>query len=267
MAQIGLKDLHFALLIADTKEDLAYEPPKPMVGAINATINPEVGTQELYADDQLWESVSTLGKIDVEIETAELPLNIRAEILGNELRDGVLVEKATDVPPHIALGFRSLKSNGRYRYVWLLKGVAQPVAEDFATKKDSVEHKTPKVKFTFMARVNDGEWKHTADEDGGDISGARTWFRQVPGDITPLPVNKSELEELILLAQALLDDAQEGTEPGQYPEEAITALETAIGAAQAVVDDGNVTQAEVDAAVVALETAVAIFEAAENTEG
>lgn len=267
MAQVGLKDLHFALLIADTKADLAYEPPKPMVGAINATINPEVGTQELYADDQLWESVSTLGKIDVEIETADLPLNIRAEILGNELRSGVLIEKATDVSPHIALGFRSLKSNGKYRYVWLLKGVAQPVAEDFTTKRDSVEHKTPKVKFTFMARVHDGEWKHTADEDSENISGARTWFRQVPGDTTLLPVDKSELEELILLAQAVLDDAEEGTGPGQYPEEAITALETAISAAQDVVDDQRSTQAEVDGAAAALETALTVFEAAENTEG
>ncbi len=267
MAQVGLKDLHFAILIADTKDDLAYEVPKPMVGAINATINPEVGTQELYADDQLWESVSTLGKIDVEIETADLPLYIRAEILGNELRAGVLIEKATDVPPHIALGFRSLKSNGRYRYVWLLKGVAQPVAEDFATKKDSVEHKTPQVKFTFMARVHDGEWKHTADADGEDFSGAKTWFRQVPGDTSLLPVDKSELEELILLAQALLGDAEEGTEPGQYPQEAITALETAIGVAQSVVGDESATQAEVDDAMTALETAVSIFEAAEITEG
>jgi len=125
MAQVGLNDLHFAILSEDTKEALTYEAPEPMVGAINATINPAVNTQELYADDQLWESVSALGKIDVEVETADLPLAIRAKILGNELKEGVLIEKATDVPPHVALGFKSLKSNGKYRYVWLLKGVAQ----------------------------------------------------------------------------------------------------------------------------------------------
>ncbi len=181
MAQVGLNDLHFAILSEDTKEALTYEAPEPMAGAINATINPAVNTQELYADDQLWESVSALGKIDVEVETADLPLDIRAKILGNELEAGVLIEKATDVPPHVALGFKSLKSNGKYRYVWLLKGVAQPIAEDFSTKKDNVEHKTPKVKFTFMARVHDGEWKHTADEDSEDFTGAATWFDKVPG--------------------------------------------------------------------------------------
>jgi phi13 family phage major tail protein len=150
LAQVGLNDLHFAVLTEDTKEVLTYGIPEPMVGAINATINPTVNTQELYADDQLWESISALGKIDVEIETADLPLPIRAKVLGNKIVDGVLIENKEDIPPHIALGFKSLKSNGKYRYVWLLKGVAQPMAEDYSTKKDNVEHKTPKIKLTFM---------------------------------------------------------------------------------------------------------------------
>lgn len=186
MAQVGLNDLHFAVLTEDTKEVLTYGIPEPMVGAINATINPTVNTQELYADDQLWESISALGKIDVEIETADLPLPIRAKVLGNKIVDGVLIENKEDIPPHIALGFKSLKSNGKYRYVWLLKGVAQPMAEDYSTKKDNVEHKTPKIKFTFMPRLHDGDWKRTADEDSEDFMGATTWFEKVPGDTTEL---------------------------------------------------------------------------------
>ncbi len=184
MAQVGLNDLHFAILTEDTKEALTYELPEDLVGAINATINPTVNTQEVYADDQLWESISALGKIDVEVETADLPLQTRAKILGNKIVDGVLIENKADVPPHIALGFKSLKSNGKYRYIWLLKGVAQPMAEDYSTKKDNVEHKTPKLKLTFMPRLHDGEWKHTADEDSEDFLGAESWFASVPGDTT-----------------------------------------------------------------------------------
>ena len=182
MAQVGLNNLHFAILTKDTAEELIYETPKPIAGAIEATINPAVDTQELYADDQLWESVSTLGKIDVEVGTADLPLAVRAKLLGNEIVDGVLIENKADIPPYIALGFKSLKSNGKYRYVWLLKGVAQPMAEDYSTKKDSVEHKTPSISFTFMPRLHDGQWKHTADEDSEDFTGADTWFEKVPGD-------------------------------------------------------------------------------------
>lgn len=181
MPQIGLKNIHYAVLTEDTATELSYESVKTLAGAIMATITPTVNTQELYADDQLWESVSALGKIDVELETAELPLAVRAELTGSTLgQDGVLVEKVSDKPPYIALGFKSLKSDGKYRFVWLLKGVAQPITEEYATKKDSVEHKTPKLKLTFMPRIRDGEWKHTADEDANDFTGALTWFSQVP---------------------------------------------------------------------------------------
>ncbi|MCD8502946.1 MAG: phage tail protein [Bacillaceae bacterium] len=184
MAQVGLKDLHFAILVEDSKDVVEYEAPESLIGAINATINPTVNTQELYADDQLWESVSALGKIDVEVETAELPLKLRAKLGGHTLENGVLIEKSTDVAPHVALGFKSLKSNGKYRYVWLLKGVAEPMAEDYSTKADNIEHKTPKLKLTFMPRAHDGEWKHTADEDTENFTGADDWFDHVPGDTT-----------------------------------------------------------------------------------
>ncbi|MGF7186644.1 phi13 family phage major tail protein [Desulfitispora alkaliphila] len=182
MAQIGLRELHFATLEEDTKENLTYGEIEKLAGAINATINPTVNTQELYADDQLWESVSALGKIDVEIETAELPLTLRAKLTGSKLENGVLIEKASDSPPHIALGFKSQKSGGKYRYIWLLKGVAEPMAEDYSTKRDNVEHKTPQLRFVFMPRAHDGEWKHTADEGTPEFTGEETWFDSVPGD-------------------------------------------------------------------------------------
>lgn len=192
MAQVGLKDLYLAILEEDTKEALSYELPELVTGAINATINPEVNTQELYADDQLWESVSALGKINVEVETVDLPLPIRSKILGSKMENGVLIENKEDVQPYLALGFKSLKSNGKYRYLWLMKGKAQPLAEDYASKKDNVDHKTPVVKITFIPRRHDGEWKRTADEDSEEFVGAETWFAKVPGDPKGVIVIKTQ---------------------------------------------------------------------------
>ena len=186
MSQYGLKDIHFALLEEDTKTGVTYKDVEAILGAISAKINPSVNTQELYADDQLWESISALGKIEVEVETADLPLATRAKVLGNKFENGILIESKDDVPPYLALGFKSLRKGGKYRYVWLLKGVAQPMGEDFETKKDNVDHKTPVIKFTFMPRAFDGEWKHTADEDVAEFTGAETWFSKVPGDVAEL---------------------------------------------------------------------------------
>ena len=207
MAQIGLNNLHYAILNEDSKEDLRYELPVPVIGAINAIINPTVNTQELYADDQLWESVSALGKIEVEIETAELPLNIRAKLGGHSIEDGVLIEKSTDIAPHVALGFKSLKANGKYRYVWLLKGIAQPMAEDYSTKTDNVEHKTPQLKLTFMPRANDEEWKQTADEDQNDFIGKDSWFEEVPG-AAPLITIISQSDEITVTEGAITEEIE-----------------------------------------------------------
>ena len=66
MSQYGLKDIHFALLETDDKSGVSYGVVEEIIGAINAKINPNVNTQELYADDQLWEAISALGKIEVD---------------------------------------------------------------------------------------------------------------------------------------------------------------------------------------------------------
>ena len=78
---------------------------------------------------------------------------------------------------------------------------------------------------------------------------------------TPTPVDKAPLAAKIAEAEDLLEAAEVGTAPGQYPEEAYNTFEAAINAAKAVNDDEDATQAEVDAAVEALEDAIAAFEA------
>lgn len=180
MAQIGLKEIHFALLTKDDAETLTYGEVEKVAGAISATINPTVNTQEQYADDQLWDTVSAMGGVDVEIETADIPLKQRATLLGKKLEKGILVDNKDDMPPYIALGFKSLKSDGTYRYVWLLKGAAQPLAEEYGTKKDNVDFKNPKIKFRFMPRQHDGDWKYTADEGVNEFAGGASWFAKVP---------------------------------------------------------------------------------------
>jgi len=123
------------------------------------------------------------------------------------------------------------------------------------------------VKFTFMARVHDGQWKHTADEDSDDFTGAGEWFKKVPGDTTTVVVsNKTALIAAIGDAEELLGDATVGTDIGEYPQAAYDEFSAAIAAAQTVVDDENATQAQVDAALDTLAAAVSAFEAAVITE-
>lgn len=75
-------------------------------------------------------------------------------------------------------------------------------------------------------------------------------------------VNKSVLESAIQNAVILKQSTPVGTSIGHAPEESHAALQQAIDAAQAVLNDDNATQAQVDNAVQALQEAVADFQAA-----
>lgn len=75
-------------------------------------------------------------------------------------------------------------------------------------------------------------------------------------------VDKTALTTSITNAQSLYDAAVVGTQPGQYPQAAKDALQAAINSAKTVKDNANATQAEVDNAVTALNSAVSTFKAA-----
>ncbi|MGX8795437.1 major tail protein [Fusibacter sp. JL298sf-3] len=178
--QIGLKNIHVAPLESDTLEQVAYGAIRKIAPAMAVNINPNVSETEVYGDDQLQETFSTLGKIEVEIEVNALTMEERAFFLGGKIEDGVLIESKDDVAPYVAMAFESLKGNGKKRFVWLTKGKASMPGEEYATKKEGVDPKTPKLKITFMPRVYDGNWKYSADEDEQSFTGADTWYTKVP---------------------------------------------------------------------------------------
>ena len=88
----------------------------------------------------------------------------------------------------------------------------------------------------------------------------------VVGIELPEIVDKTALIFVIADAQDKFDSAQIGTELGQYPQVAVTALENAIVEAQAIVDKVDVSQSQVSSAVTALANALVVFEAAKISE-
>ncbi len=71
--------------------------------------------------------------------------------------------------------------------------------------------------------------------------------------------DKANLEDTILAALELLEDALVGEEAGQYPEEVYNTFIAAVETAQEVAAETGISQSGVDAAVAALEAALAAF--------
>ena len=182
--QIGLSNLHYALLTSDTVSGVTYEAPVLISGAITANINPNSSSGVLWSDDAPSEVFSQMGQVDVEIEVKDLPLEVQAVLLGHTITGGILKRKSTDVSPYIALGFKSLKSNGSYRYVWLYKGKFQLPEINHQTKNDKVNFQIPKMKASFIRLDYDNSWIKQVDEDHIDyVSTIGTnWFTAVEGE-------------------------------------------------------------------------------------
>lgn len=177
MAIIGLRNYRIVKLLTDTEETLEYDTEiMRLTGAKSIKIAPKVDSAENYGDDQLLETASAMGAIEVEFEVASLTLEEKAFILGYKYKDGVLIEDKDFNPPNLSLGFESPKSQGGNRMVWLTKGVCEPLEEEAKTKEDKVEFQSQKVKFKFMPRINDGRHKITADTDVANAPTSEEFF-------------------------------------------------------------------------------------------
>lgn len=192
---VGLKDIYYALLGQDDATGTAYGTPTKLVGAIQANINPNASTETLFADDGPMETASTMGQIELELIAADVPLDVQATLLGHTVEGAILKRKSNDVPPWVAIGFRALKSNNKYRYAWLLKGKFSQPEQSHETRGDSISFQTPTLNGVFVKRDYDDQWIIQTDEDMVDYMPAigQNWFTAVGGvaDITAPTVQTS----------------------------------------------------------------------------
>ena len=187
--RIGCDNLVYAKM---TTEDTASAAPAygevtKAPGVMSININPNGSLETLFADDGPMESAATLGKIEVEIQKNELTTQNKADLLGHEIdTNGALVYGDSDVPPYVAIGFRTLKSNGKYRHVWLYKGKFTEPEDNNETKGDSINFQSDTIsgqftKLSFPYKVNGKSvrpWKYELDADNTEASSAviAAWF-------------------------------------------------------------------------------------------
>lgn len=164
---IGLKNVVIAPLTTDTEEGHSYGELQLLAGAIEASITPENADPDVqYADDVEFDTLYPDPDLSFKTKMADIPLSIQEMIFGNQIDDnGVLIRMASDKPGYFAVGFKSEKADGAYRYVWLYKVRAKPVTENYATREGStVTRQTGEVEWKAIKRTHDGRYQAVADE-------------------------------------------------------------------------------------------------------
>ena len=164
---IGLKNVVIAQLVTDTEAEHIYGDLQLMSGAIEASITPDNADPDIqYADDIEFDVLYPDPELSFKTKMADIPLAIQEMIFGNKIDDnGVLIRNASDKPPYYAVGFKSEKSDGAYRYVWLYKVRAKPVTENYQTKEGTtITRQTGEIEWTAIKRTHDGQYQAVADE-------------------------------------------------------------------------------------------------------
>lgn len=179
--RIGCDNLVYAKMTTEDTAETApvYGDVTKAPGVMSININPNGSLETLFADDGPMESASTLGRIEVEIQKNELTTQNKADLLGHEIdANGAVVFGDSDVPPYVAIGFRTLKSNGKYRHVWLYKGKFTEPEDNNETKGDSINFQSDTIsgqftKLQYAYTVNGRTvrpWKYELDGDNESAS-------------------------------------------------------------------------------------------------
>lgn len=188
---IGLRDLYFA----EVGTDGAFETPYRIAKAIEASVTPNVSNAVLYADDGAAESASAEGETEIGLNVDALANSIYAKLLGKTVIKGGVADSTGDVAPNGALLFRSLKSNGKYRYIVYYKGNFQVPEETYTTKGESIEYNTPTINGVFvhsdtvLDEKGNGVKRFIVDEDDEDADAdvIKDWFTAVYNPFTSTP--------------------------------------------------------------------------------
>lgn len=168
MAQIGLKNIYYAIVQSDTAEATTYGTPVKLSNAISVDRNPSVDQSSLHADDKVVATNSFLKSITVKIETADIPLEAQAHLLGHTFESDTLIVKSTDRAPYVGLMFESETHEGKIRCVKLLKGQFAPTQATTKTRGENLEYQTPSLEGIFIARISDNAFQHLKEYDKGE---------------------------------------------------------------------------------------------------
>lgn len=195
--QIGLENLTVAIIEEDKTTGIRYATPIKLERSIKAKISPKTSSEKLYSDDSVEEILNNFDSCDVEIEINQLQIATRALIQGAKIVNGLLVENKDDIAPELALGFRSKKSNGKYRYVWLLKGKFEITEDEYETIGEKPTAQSNSINGSFYGRNYDGNWRIMEDEDveGANEERISHWFTEIPtliAEETPTEENQDE---------------------------------------------------------------------------
>ena len=178
---IGVDNFHIAKMLTDPTDGQAtYDDIISFPWLRSVSIEPQSDEATLYADNQAVDTANVTSKYSLTIDTATLPLEYKALLLGHTIENGVMTVTSEDNAPYFAIMFETTKRNGKKRFVKFLKVRFSEPSETAQTKEESVTYTTPSMTATAIYR-NDKKAIYQADEeaDGYAATTGANWYASV----------------------------------------------------------------------------------------
>jgi phi13 family phage major tail protein len=194
-SKVGLDSLYVAVVSADTAAAYTAGTPAYLAPAAELSLEPTVNSETQYADDNPFDVAFAEGETKFTIKITNYDPATLATILGKNFdatNGRIYGNNAT--PPYVAISFRSMKSNGKYRYFQYLKGRFEPPAEEFSTKGETPEPKPIELTYTaifttyvFTLSGTTGKLKYLVGDEDTTNFVATGWFTtvQTPSYVAP----------------------------------------------------------------------------------
>lgn len=197
-SKIGLDNLYFALVTQDDAAAYVAGTPEYLAPLATAVKEPQSASVIQYMDNAPFDVMTAEGETKITLEVSGLAQAQLAVITGKafDVANGSMYGNS-GIPPYVALGFRSMKSNGGYHYDWFLKGKFDlAIKEEEATLSDKPSPKTLSLvftavktiyKFALPGSIVDGVKFRSGDDDTASFTAGATWFGQVQTPVTTTP--------------------------------------------------------------------------------
>ena len=180
--RINVKNLVMSLLLTDTAEGATYGDVEKISPAMQVQLTPSLSSGTLHGDGVQQENIAKLNGIAMVMDVNKVKIETRAKMLGHTYENGVLIEKAGDEAPYIAVGYLVEGTNKCNEYVWLLKGRAQPFNSTVQQSTDNINFSTDSININFIPRDCDGALRYFADSANADLTEGQIekWFAAGP---------------------------------------------------------------------------------------
>ncbi len=180
---INIQRLHVAKLLTDEAgETASYDTPIDLGKVLRSIdIKPSNSSADLYADGQSIDTATNTASYELTFDTAALPLEYVAYLLGHSISNGQMTAHKDDVAPYFALMFQSNKRNGGIRLTKFFKVMFQEPSVKGSTKEENISYQTPTLTAKAIYRLSDGNSYTYADTEsaGFDAETAANWYTTV----------------------------------------------------------------------------------------